>query len=40
MLNGKAMIIVLTIGLIKKIKYKLVNTFQYRNLLEQMRKLN
>ena len=32
MLNGKAMIILLTVGLIKKTQYERVNTFKNQNL--------
>ena len=39
MLNGKATIVLLIVGLIKKIYYKLVNFFQSQNLYEK-RKLS
>ena len=35
MLNGKATIVLLIVGLIKKIYYKLVNIFQSQNLYEK-----
>ena len=39
MLNGKAMIALLTVGLIKKTYYKWVNVFQNRNLQDEEWKL-
>ena len=35
MLNGKAMLILLTVGVIKKALYKQVNIFQSQNILEE-----
>ena len=40
MLNGKAIIIVLIGGLIKKTEYKWVNIFQKQNSYKEERKLN
>ena len=40
MLNGKATIVLLIVGLIKKTDYKSVNIFQNQNLYEEERKLN
>ena len=40
MLNGKATIALLTVGLIKNTKYKWVNILQIQNLFEKMWKMN
>ena len=40
MLNGKATMILLTVGLIKKTNYKRVNIFQNQYLLEEVLELN
>ena len=40
MLNGKAMITLLTVVLIKKTQYKWVNIFQNQNILKEKWKLN